>query len=936
MQLTRVRIEALRRFRGVVTIDRLQPDLNLFIGPNGAGKSAIVRAIRAAFFERHRSAGVADLRPWDDPAAAPSVEVDFAIGAVRYRLAKRFLERPRCRLEITGGDGRVETLDGTAAEDRLAELLGFEHAGKGASRAEHWGVPGLLWIEQGEGQEVEGAVGNAAAHLRRALDASIDEVASTGGDDIVERVLAERARLLTPGRGQSTGELLAAERALADNARELAALREQRALYGERVERLAALREALAQDARERIWERVDAELVEARARLEETGRAAAAVAADRQWLDEARRGLALLEREQAEFDAQRRRRVAREQAQALAAEASATAQAALTAQQRRLDASLAALDAARAALALAERRQTRAELRQRIGELARERARLLAAEAAVAAAGERIEAARRAAAQSRVDDAAVERLRATERELQAARIRVEAVATEIRYRVEPGRSIVAAGSALTGEGTLRIAGETVLTIAGVGRLAIVPGGGEPAAYAAALANAQAAWESALQAAGVGSLAEAEARQRARRDALQAVRAEQATLDRLAPGGVAGFAAARAEVDGTLAAMQARLAALPADSAAAGADTAAVAIPAAAAGSAAATDVAATDVAATDPAAIAGAIAAARTTFDAAEARWLADRRSEEAARAAALAAQNDAAHAAAELAALVRELDSDDWQARVARNQQALAAARSRTDTLAQQVAAAERALALARPETLQQDVERLTRAATQARDAHRARREAAIALESQLDGVGADGLDERLAEAAAGAERLARRHAELDRRARALHRLAQLLQQRRAELTHRLQAPLRAHFDRYLALLLPGANVRLDDALAPAAIDQPGDADAAAGQGRFDQLSFGTREQIGLISRLAYADLLQAAGRPTLIIVDDGLVHTDAQRLAQMKRVLFDASRRHQILLFSCHPERWHDLGAQARDVASLTAARFDMFSTLESPSS
>jgi uncharacterized protein YhaN len=80
-------------------------------------------------------------------------------------------------------------------------------------------------------------------------------------------------------------------------------------------------------------------------------------------------------------------------------------------------------------------------------------------------------------------------------------------------------------------------------------------------------------------------------------------------------------------------------------------------------------------------------------------------------------------------------------------------------------------------------------------------------------------------------------------------------------------------------------------------------------------DHLSFGAREQMGLISRLAYADLLKAAGRPTLIILDDALVHCDAERLEQMKRVLFDAGGRHQVLLFSCHPERWRGLGVVGR---------------------
>ena len=43
-----------------------------------------------------------------------------------------------------------EYADGWEAEERLAALLGYQYALKGASRASHWGVPGLLWIEQGD------------------------------------------------------------------------------------------------------------------------------------------------------------------------------------------------------------------------------------------------------------------------------------------------------------------------------------------------------------------------------------------------------------------------------------------------------------------------------------------------------------------------------------------------------------------------------------------------------------------------------------------------------------------------------------------------------------------------------------------------------------------------------------------------------------------
>jgi uncharacterized protein YhaN len=72
-----------------------------------------------------------------------------------------------------------------------------------------------------------------------------------------------------------------------------------------------------------------------------------------------------------------------------------------------------------------------------------------------------------------------------------------------------------------------------------------------------------------------------------------------------------------------------------------------------------------------------------------------------------------------------------------------------------------------------------------------------------------------------------------------------------------------------------------------------------------------------MGLISRLAYADLLREAGRPTLVILDDTLVHSDEERLDDMKRILFDAATRHQLLLFTCHPEKWQDLGVPPVDI-------------------
>ena len=181
------------------------------------------------------------------------------------------------------------------------------------------------------------------------------------------------------------------------------------------------------------------------------------------------------------------------------------------------------------------------------------------------------------------------------------------------------------------------------------------------------------------------------------------------------------------------------------------------------------------------------------------------------------------------------------------------------------------------------------------------------------KLEQAGAQGLGERLSEAEAACERLQRRRDEFQRRAQALELLSTLLAGKRDAATQRLQAPLARRLSHYLALLFPDSALRLDEALLPAALQRAG------GEDPLDALSFGTREQLGILARFAYADLLREAGRPTLLLLDDALVHTDDGRRDLMKRALFDAATRHQILMFTCHGEAWRDLGVEQRRIGA-----------------
>ncbi|MCD0505735.1 GTP-binding protein, partial [Bordetella petrii] len=248
------------------------------------------------------------------------------------------------------------------------------------------------------------------------------------------------------------------------------------------------------------------------------------------------------------------------------------------------------------------------------------------------------------------------------------------------------------------------------------------------------------------------------------------------------------------------------------------------------------------------------------------------------------------------------------------------LVEARARLDTLAQRCQDAQAALQAHQPELIEQDAQRFEQSARLVRQEQERRHAELLQLQGKLEQAQAQGVGEQLLQAQAEAQRLARRRDEFALRAQALDLLWRLLGERRAAATQRLLQPLSLRLQHYVGLLFPGAQWRLDEALRPAAV--------ARGQGddALEALSFGTREQLGVLARLAYADLLQQAGRPTLLVLDDTLVHADQARRELMKRALYDAASRHQVLLFTCHGEAWQDMGVAVREVpgASMPGAR------------
>lgn len=875
MKLTRIALEEFRKFRQPLVLDGLQDGLNLFVGPNEAGKSTVAAAIRAAFLERYSTRTVSDLAPRGESGARPGVELAFSHGGHDYQLKKYFLSRARCELLIDNGAQRLE---GEEAENTLAALLGFELAARGQSKPDLAGVPGLLWIQQGDGQNLQAAAGHAGGHLREALTQLSGELASGDGDRLYERVAAERASLLDARNGRPKGIYKDAEDALAAAQAERDQCAQAKAQLDADVDRLAALRAEHARAEAGQPWKDLEARAAEARARL-------AAVAKER----EAFEGLQREQRQAAQTLAVLQEQVRRDQQdetelQALVAQAQAARAAVQEAQEplaraRRLrDTHVAAAEQARQRVAAVQAVADRRDLQQQLDQLARDIERLDGALEEATRLIEQGSTLKAEAVRIEIADADIQALRKSERALGDLQLRQQAIATRLSYAFDAGREARLDGAALAGNGELLLTVAAELELPGLGRLRIEPGGQDLPALKRELAQMQAASAALLSRLGVAHAAEAEERH-ARGIALQReLDAMRKTLAIHAPKGVDALRGQRNEAQARRAQLAERLALLP---------------PAAEAD----------DV---DPPAARQALRDAEASAAQAEQALAAVQRALDADGARAQLLETQAAARGADLQSPERAAQRQDRAGR-------LAEARNGHDLLEQRLHQAQAALEALRPELLEQDAQRYEKSAAIERDAQHRRHSEIQQLLGKLEQAGAQGLGERLSEAEAACERLQRRRDEFQRRAQALELLSTLLAGKRDAATQRLQAPLARRLSHYLALLFPESALRLDEALLPAALQRAG------GEDPLDALSFGTREQLGILARFAYADLLREAGRPTLLLLDDALVHTDDGRRDLMKRALFDAATRHQILMFTCHGEAWRDLGVEQRRIGA-----------------
>lgn len=873
MRIEAIELEDLRRFAGRWRVGPFAPGLNVLAAVNEAGKSSLLAAVQAAIFLPHRSTAEAARALRRDDAGRPVVMLTLADGAGNWRISKRFAG-PSGTAELVAPDGRRRA--GDAAEEEVRRLFGVAARVRGEAERGVWGA---LWVTQGASFAQPALDDPARATLNDALAAQVGVVTGGAGARRIRARIDETLRGLQTPTGRPSGALKRALDTASAAEEALATLRTRRAGVEALLGTVASLREAIQRRTAERTEARLEQELVAAEAALARLDQAAEARAAAERAADDAARLAA-----EAEAAVARRRALAEESA-ARATAASAARDAATEAAARR-DAAIRAAEDTRAKLAAARHATGTAA-----GAL--DRARAIAA--LPAQAEMTVEAGRRATdaaeALRAMTDAIARRdaialtptvLRQIEtavERLAAARLAAEAVAPRLVIAVVPGGEVRLDGVTLAhGETSRAVLAPVTIEVPGHATIRVMP---SERTASDPIAAAQADLASALSGAGVADLAAARAAA-ARREAFdEAAREATARVAALAGRPTAEAVTNLAQRAAALAAALAeRLAALGLD-----------AVPAQ---EQAARDLADAERALEETRA---AEAVAASVARPAEAAEQAAREAAVAAETARDSALHEAETSAARLAA-AREREPDAaLEARLADRLANATSRRRETEALPQ---ADETEATLARKRA-----ERLRGALKAARDEAARDREALAGAEAGLRAAEGDALDEAIAREEAAAA-LARREAEqLEARRAALVLLRDAIDTAEREATERYLAPVSQRLQPWLEALLPGARALLDERFAVTGLTREGRDES------FDILSAGTQEQIAVLVRLAFADLLHDQGRPAPVILDDALVFSDDERIERMFDILSAAAQRMQIVVLTCRTGLFARLG-------------------------
>lgn len=885
MKLRKLSVNQLKRFTVPTQLGELRDGLNLVVGPNELGKSTLLDALRAVLFERYssRARPIVALQN-DRSAAAPVVELVFEVNGAQYTLTKRFAKSPFARLQCPDGT----LLEADSAEDELRNLLGFAEAGNRGATSDSLGMWGVLWVLQGQSFGRPNLPDSALASLSAGLESEVGTVLGGRRGRELPRVIEQRQReLVSEARRQPRGVYKETLDNVSELEQRLGEQQQQRLEMSDTLEKLAttAARLTRLEDGSQ---DRIDQkELAEAQEQLGEAMRLDLQLEAARSELRNLQGQLEQAERAEAE------RRSRRAELKADHAKLRQDTERLEELHQHQLESS-AALDELRQAATDAEAAvekaiKSEASCRRILDRITRsaELNDLVRQQSAVEAAQERLTEAQRQAEQIKVTDESLQRIRQATDTAEQANARLSVAATRITFEIPSDRltGFEANGVPLKDPPATVEAVEPVnVTIPERGRILIEPAVADRDQLMRAEREAKAELDAALSAVGAPTLAEAQILRDQRRDLEVTADAARQELERLAPPDSA--ASLQPRIDELLQALDA----LPAEEDIPQREQAEAALESAQSELQQARDEERVAREAVDERSrtVSDLMVEVRTLQNSVDSQTqLVEKRDEQ--------LQNDAEGVPDKLLAEARET-----------------AAQAVTDQ-EQTVSALEPELSASARAQLEARISRL-QAAIEQRERDRVELQIeSVRLRERIEVHDSAGIDEAIEHTQHELDLAARRRELFEREIEVLDLLAETLSTAESDARERYLAPVVSRVHPYLQMLFPNAEIGINEDLYITGVSR-----VAGYEEKFDHLSMGTQEQIAVLVRLAFAEMLIDQGAPAAVILDDALVFSDDQRMRLMFDILSHASQRVQILVFTCREQLFEGLGAHHLQLA------------------
>lgn len=194
MKIRSLRLEHFRKFTDPVVLTGFTDGVNVLAESNEFGKSTLLAAIRGVLFERHvsKASTVKEMRHWSNETS-PVIALEFELPSGLYKIEKRFWHKePYARLTVPGGAMHHDE----AAEEHLQRILNFTQAGSKGSRPENVGMWAALWVTQRESVNQPGFTESARQTIHGCLEQEVGAlIGGTRGKNLLASVRVELAKI---------------------------------------------------------------------------------------------------------------------------------------------------------------------------------------------------------------------------------------------------------------------------------------------------------------------------------------------------------------------------------------------------------------------------------------------------------------------------------------------------------------------------------------------------------------------------------------------------------------------------------------------------------------------------------------------------------------------------------------------------------------------